>query len=77
MEFFKNIASDWLDKFKVFLVGIMAFLFVAVTCAGSFIVGTLAVIAGLACLFAKLLWPVFVLLVLLVGIGLLMGVIVI
>ena len=77
MEFFKSIASDWLYKFKGFLVGIMAFLFVAVTCAGSFVVGSLAVIAGLACLFAKLLWPIFVLLVLLAGIGLLMGVIVV
>ena len=77
MEFFKNIASDWLDKFKGFLVGIMAFLFVAVTCAGSFVVGSLAVIAGLAMIFAKLLWPIFVLLVLLAGFGLLLGVIVV
>jgi len=77
MEFFKSIASDWLYKFKGFLVGIMAFLFVAVTCAGSFVVGSLAVIAGLACLFAKLLWPIFVLLVLLAGFGLLLGVIVV
>ena len=77
MEHFKVVASDWLSKFKGFLVGIMAFLFVAVTCASSFVIGTLAVIAGLACLFAKLLWPIFVLLALLIGIGLLLGVVVI
>lgn len=77
MEFFKVVASDWLGKFKGFLVGIMAFLFVAVTCAGSFVVGTLAVIAGLAMIFAKLLWPVFILLALVAGVGLLLGVIVV
>ena len=73
MEFFKNIAS----KLKAFLVIVVSFLFVAVTCVGSFVVGTLAVVAGLACLFAKLLWPVFLVLALLAGIGVLMGVIVV
>lgn len=73
MEFFKNIAG----KLKAFLVSVMAFLFVAVTCVGSFVIGTLTVFAVVAMIFAKLLWPIFVLLVLLAGVGLLLGVIVI
>ena len=77
MDKIKNVAGAWLGKFKSFFVGVLAFLFVAVTVAGSFVVGALAVLAGVACLFAKLIWPVFVLLALLVGIGLLLGVIVI
>lgn len=77
MESFKKVASAWLDKLKIFAIGFASFLFVMLTCVGSFFVGTLAVFAVVACLFAKLLWPVFIMLALLAGIGLLLGVIVV
>ena len=77
MENFRKVASAWLDKLRGFAVGFAAFLFVTLTCAGSFFVGTLAVFAVVAMIFARLLWPVFLVLALLAGISLMMGVIVV
>lgn len=77
MESFKKVALVCLNKIKAFAIGFASFLFVMLTCVGSFFVGTLAVFAVVACLFVKLLWPVFLMLVLLAGIGLMLGVIIV
>ena len=73
MENFRKVASAWLDKLRGFAVGFAAFLFVTLTCAGSFLVGTIVVFAGVAMIFARLLWPIFIVLALLAGIGLMLG----
>ncbi len=73
MENFRGVAAAWLDKLKAFAVGVAAFLFVTLTCAGSFLVGTIVVFAGVAMIFARLLWPIFIVLALLAGIGLMLG----
>ena len=72
-----KVSKEWLSKLKTFLIGLMALAFVACAVAGSALVGTLVMLAGVACVFAKLTWGLFVVLAVLAGIGLLLGVIVI
>ena len=72
-----KVSKEWLSNFKTFLIGFMALAFVACTVAGSAVVGTLVMLFGVAVVFAKLTWVLFVVLAVLAGIGLLLGVIVI
>lgn len=73
---FKELAQDWLKRLKEILIVVGSFLFVLVSCFASGVVGVLALFAIMAMVFAKMLWPIFVMLALFAGIGLLLGVIV-
>ena len=73
----KKVSKDWLLAIKTFFAGLMALAFVVCAVAGSALIGTIVMLVGVACVFAKLTWLLFVVLAVLAGIGLLLGVIVI
>ena len=72
-----KIAAKCLNRLEAIAILIASFLYILVTCTASFFVGTIAVFVILGAIFVKLVWPVFLVLALLVGIGILLGVFVI
>lgn len=73
----KKVSKMWLSDIKTFFVGLFAMAFVVCAVAGSALIGTIVMLVGVACVFAKVTWLLFVVLAVLAGIGLLLGVIVI